>query len=356
MQYDANGIRHSKVVPGTNYTTTTEFLYDGNKLLQEKVTLANQSQSGTTYKTYLYNSQGIIGFVANDILYSYRKNLFGDITAIYQGSTKVAEYAYDAFGNCTIKLDTNGIGSANPFRYRGYYWDSDLNLYYLMSRYYDPLTGRFISPIGVSSLNPRAINGLNLYSYATNNPIFVINKWSILKYYPVQEFTQTADITNSQEHSISKISSPSPITFSLGLITPDTPDLPPWLEVSAYYIKGGIGFSPGFSKNLGEKIFPGLTLASLEMGIISTKFDIIPIEDLGGSVYVGLGSLNASASIGLGVSASIELLTFNFGVEFEKAVSLDAKIYFGWGISIDFSKGIKLGVAFGAGFEISISF
>ena len=36
----------------------------------------------------------------------------------------------------------------NPFRYRGYYYDKDLDLYYLNARYYDSFTGRFINADG----------------------------------------------------------------------------------------------------------------------------------------------------------------------------------------------------------------
>lgn len=102
---------------------------------------------------------------------TYRKNLFGDIIAIYSGSTKLVEYAYDAFGNCTIVSDTGNIGFGNPFRYRGYYWDNDLQLYYLMSRYYDPKTGRFINADSLEYLDPETIGGLNLYTYCGNNPV-----------------------------------------------------------------------------------------------------------------------------------------------------------------------------------------
>ena len=110
-------------------------------------------------KIDLLNNQSIIGFA-------------------YQGSTKVAEYAYDAWGNQKVMngnsievTDLTHIAHVNPFRYREYYWDNHLGLYYLMSRYYDPQTGRFISAANTSTLNPYAINGLNLYSYASNNPI-----------------------------------------------------------------------------------------------------------------------------------------------------------------------------------------
>ena len=172
MQYDANGIRYSKVVPAYNHATTTTYFYDGNKLVKEKILVAGMGGNpSTTHKTYLYNSQGVVGFAINNTLYSYRKNLFGDIIAIYQDATKVAEYIYDAFGHCTITLDTNGIGAANPFRYRGYYWDNDLQLYYLMSRYYDPQVGRFINADTLDYLEPDTINGLNLYAYCYNNPV-----------------------------------------------------------------------------------------------------------------------------------------------------------------------------------------
>ena len=59
----------------------------------------------------------------------------------------------------------------NPFRYRGYYYDIETNLFLVTSLYYSPELGRFIQPADVSTLNSSSINGLNLYSYANNNPI-----------------------------------------------------------------------------------------------------------------------------------------------------------------------------------------
>ena len=57
------------------------------------------------------------------------------------------------------------------FRYRGYYYDRILGLYFLTSRYYDPEIGRFISPDSLEYLDPENVNGLNLYSYCNNNPV-----------------------------------------------------------------------------------------------------------------------------------------------------------------------------------------
>ena len=99
-------------------------------MVREKITYSGNE----TYNiTFLYNGGGLTGFVLNNTLYTYRKNLFGDIIAIYQGNTKVAEYAYDAYGNCTIVFATGNAGILNPFRYRGYYYDEDMKLYYLQS-------------------------------------------------------------------------------------------------------------------------------------------------------------------------------------------------------------------------------
>ncbi|MGN0569217.1 MAG: RHS repeat-associated core domain-containing protein, partial [Candidatus Fimenecus sp.] len=64
----------------------------------------------------------------------------------------------------------NTLGQDNPFRYRGYYFDSDTGLYYLNSRYYDANTGRFIN--ADSQLNQQSgVLGYNLFAYCGNNPV-----------------------------------------------------------------------------------------------------------------------------------------------------------------------------------------
>ncbi len=75
----------------------------------------------------------------------------------------------DAEGN--ELTDAAHIGKRNSFRYRGYFYETVSGLYYLKSRYYDPVTGRFFSPDSVEYLDPETIGGLNLYAYCNNNPI-----------------------------------------------------------------------------------------------------------------------------------------------------------------------------------------
>ena len=63
------------------------------------------------------------------------------------------------------------IGNINPIRYRSYYYDTDLKMYWLTTRYYDPEVGRFISPDHYSYLDYQKLHGLNLYAYSKNNPV-----------------------------------------------------------------------------------------------------------------------------------------------------------------------------------------
>ena len=117
--------------------------------------------------------------------YFFAKNLEGDVIAIYNTSgTLKARYFYLAYGEAVV-LNLNGsdnydatfIGNVNPFRYRGYYYDTETSLYYLNSRYYDPETGRFINADDASMLmlGMSTLGGTNLFAYCGNNPIMRID-------------------------------------------------------------------------------------------------------------------------------------------------------------------------------------
>ena len=57
--------------------------------------------------------------------------------------------------------------------YRGYYCDADLGMYYLHSRYYDPIVCRFINADvpDVITASPTVLTDKNLYAYCDNNPV-----------------------------------------------------------------------------------------------------------------------------------------------------------------------------------------
>lgn len=128
------------------------------------------------------------GFRYKDINYEYVKNIFGDIIGIYnEYGTHVATYAYDAWGNMIYCNAGTDVALINPFLYRGYYFDNESGLYYLMSRYYDPTVGQFISPDTADYLAPNTIGGVDLYAYGLNNPVmyvdptghFVLSTWMV---------------------------------------------------------------------------------------------------------------------------------------------------------------------------------
>ncbi len=90
----------------------------------------------------------------------------------------VVKYKCDAWGNhsaCNPDGRVNNsetfIGNINPFRYKGYYYDTDTDMYYCKSRYYNPVLGRYISPDSIEYLDSNNINGMNLYAYCGNNPV-----------------------------------------------------------------------------------------------------------------------------------------------------------------------------------------
>ena len=185
--YDAYGRRISKNYKFTKgsqalavYVTSssTNYTYDtSGRLIREQYTESfNDFSSNSKDILYLYDESGVIGFIytlnGTPNNYYYLRNLQGDVIGIYDVfGVKVARYAYDAFGNCTITLNTNGIATASPIRYRGYYYDEDTKLYYLNARYYNPEWRRFVSPDETSYLDPESVNGLNLYAYCNNDPV-----------------------------------------------------------------------------------------------------------------------------------------------------------------------------------------
>lgn len=123
---------------------------------------------------FIYDSTGKrVGFANGTMLFYYLYNVQGDVIAIVRAATGqvVAKYTYDAWGKCTVTNAAGyAVGDKNPFRYRGYYYDTETGLYYLNSRYYNPEFGRFISADGFVSTG-QGITGSNMFAYCGNNPI-----------------------------------------------------------------------------------------------------------------------------------------------------------------------------------------
>ncbi len=105
--------------------------------------------------SFAYDEIGLLGFTYRNEDYVYKTEVHGNIIAILdKNGNTVVEYYYDAWGNYAINDTSNiGLGEINPFRYRGYFYDTDMGLYYLQTRCYDPEFGRFINMDGIDKVN-----------------------------------------------------------------------------------------------------------------------------------------------------------------------------------------------------------
>jgi RHS repeat-associated protein len=113
-----------------------------------------------------------------DDSYLFVKNLQGDIVKIIdEDSNVLATYSYDAWGKVYTETEDSSIAGLNPFTYRGYVYDPETELYYLQSRYYDPLTGRFINADAPEYTDTYSGSPLstNMFAYCENNAVMRID-------------------------------------------------------------------------------------------------------------------------------------------------------------------------------------
>jgi len=162
------------------------------ELIDDKVVYETDGSYGILY-TYDYDGTLISFNYDSDITdqnsgseYFYIRNQMGDITHLAtEDGTVVVHYVYDAYGQITdteITAGYSAIADANPYRYRGYRFDSEISMYYLNSRYYNPEVGRFINS-DVMIGQTKDLSSTNMYLYCANNPIMYVDEdgefWNI---------------------------------------------------------------------------------------------------------------------------------------------------------------------------------
>lgn len=169
-----DGIRTGKTVNGVKHTYTL----DGSKILKE-------TWGGNTLIPLYDQEDSVCGLLYNGQFYYFIKNLQGDVISITDMyGNPLANYIYDAWGKCTISTCCNcdnstcdcTIAQINPFRYRGYYYDTETELYYLQSRYYDSTVGRFINgdETAYQCIAP-TLAGHDAFSYCFNDCINLLD-------------------------------------------------------------------------------------------------------------------------------------------------------------------------------------
>ena len=163
------------------YIAGYDYVLEGSNIIEMNIT--DKSTNAVKKGRFVYDHNNmLVGLEYNYNMYFYVRDITGNIIGLIDKNNNiVVKYTYDAWGTHKV-LNPNGsenssdtfIGHINPFRYKGYYYDEETGLAMVGQRYYCPELCRFIQPADVSSLNPSSINGLNLYSYANNNPIGIV--------------------------------------------------------------------------------------------------------------------------------------------------------------------------------------
>lgn len=168
FRYNGDGQRVQK----QDSTGTTKHLWDGQNILLE-TNASNVIQVVYSLAPALYGN--LISQTRSGTDSFYLFDALGAARQLANSTMSVTDsYLYDSFGN---NLATSGTAT-NSFRYVGrfgYYYDLDLTWFYLRARYYNILSGRFVTrdPLWFSA-RP-SLESLNAYLYASNSPISLMD-------------------------------------------------------------------------------------------------------------------------------------------------------------------------------------
>ena len=283
----------------------------------------------------------------------------------------MVQYWYDAWGNHKV-VSANGtaitssthIGNVNPFRYRGYYYDTETDLYFLQTRYYDPEVGRFLNRDSVQYADPQTLGGLNLYAYCLNNPV----EYKSCNYSPINNYglsdiyTLNNPYINSNERLklfnsiIASGSFKSELFFGEGTL-------------SSIYASGNARAQISLkSSKIVLGAFGKLSLLNGvgQVGIGNTNFNLslIGVADIG--TISGMGGLvidPVKNNYFIGVEAKASVLTARGGIQFEifgteiemggSVNALSVGVQFGFGIK-DGEFYYRSGFAFLFGYDFYI--
>jgi RHS repeat-associated protein len=166
MVYDAFGNRVAKTVNGV----TTKYLVEDDVNPTGLPQVLEETVNGAVQRVYTYGLQRISEYQMVSGTWTasyYGYDGAGSVRQLTNSAGVVTDtYEYDAFGNSFTKTGT----TPNNYLYRGEQYDSDLGLYYLRARYYNPATGRFLSR-DPNDGNKILLSSLHKYIYASANPV-----------------------------------------------------------------------------------------------------------------------------------------------------------------------------------------
>jgi RHS repeat-associated protein len=239
--YDNSGGRIKKTDPGGRITY---YVYSGSSVIYTEEVF-----DGSSTETEYYYANGKLR--ANSTtqnpydLYYHHSDYLGSTRLITDTSgTDFGTYDNYPFGE---PLDTEITGDPGRFTFTEKEQDDASGLYYFGARYYDPTTGRFISPDPIPSYT-------NPYSYCANNPLkFVdpsgmthIGAWSTYSWQPSRPIIWTPWKKGYQDH-LKRIKAGLPVNMYEY----------EWLPDPNSMTKGSIGAMSQFAER-GPDWHPGL--------------------------------------------------------------------------------------------------
>jgi RHS repeat-associated protein len=141
-----------------------QFVWCDNKICQER-----DVTGAVTKRFFAQGVQLVTGATAGS--YYYTRDHLGSIRELTDGGGNVrARYSYDPVGR---KTQLTGDVAAD-FGFAGMFWSSEAGLCLTRFRAYDPEIGRWLSRDPLRNAETR--QGANLYLYAANNPVNVVDR------------------------------------------------------------------------------------------------------------------------------------------------------------------------------------
>ncbi|WP_338473789.1 RHS repeat-associated core domain-containing protein [Pseudomonas sp. MS646] len=157
-RYDAFGRRISKTVDGL----TTEFFWQGDQIVAESSPRHHRSylyEPGTFRPLAMLDGKGL-----NACPFHYHLDHLGTPQELTNHAGEVVWSArYTGYGKLIALEHGGGEQLEQPLRFQGQYFDPESGLHYNRHRYYNPETGRYLTP------DPSKLaGGLNGYRYTLN--------------------------------------------------------------------------------------------------------------------------------------------------------------------------------------------
>ncbi len=172
--YNSRAERNVKIVYAQDGSEDhrTYFMYENNRLAAEV------HSKGDVVRNYVYAGTRLVAIVENGDVYTVHSNHLGaPVLVANDAGGAVWEATYAPFGQAIVNSDPDKDSHLFELNLRlpGQYEDRETRLHYNYYRYYEPITGRYISsdPLGLDA-------GANTFAYVKNDPVHYTDPLGLL--------------------------------------------------------------------------------------------------------------------------------------------------------------------------------